>query len=146
MSSNWPWKSTIQIRWRDLDALSHVNNAVFLTYLETTRLHYIFDRFGSDLTQSSEESIVLARATINYRFPILLTEKFVTVLMGVGQIRNSSWTFVYEIRDSSETKIFADAETVQVAYNLRQQRKIPIPESWKEHLEKDLIHKEKYSK
>ena len=43
-----PVKLAIQIRWRDLDALGHVNNAVYLTYFELARLAYVRTLLGAD--------------------------------------------------------------------------------------------------
>ena len=41
--TNFPFHVNIQTRWRDLDAFGHVNNAVFATYIETAREHYLRD-------------------------------------------------------------------------------------------------------
>ena len=48
MSDPVPVQMPIQIRWRDLDALGHVNNAVYLTYFELARLAYIRAVLGAD--------------------------------------------------------------------------------------------------
>ena len=55
----------IEVRFRDLDALGHVNNAVYLTYFEIARLHYWKKLFGSEAF--SRHGFVVVRAECNYR-------------------------------------------------------------------------------
>ena len=57
----------IEVRFRDLDALGHVNNAVYLTYFEIARLHYWKKLFGNDAFH--RHSFVVVRAECNYRSP-----------------------------------------------------------------------------
>ena len=54
------FSTQIEVRFRDLDALGHVNNAVYLTYFEIARLHYCKHLFGSEAF--SRHSFVVVRA------------------------------------------------------------------------------------
>ena len=71
-----PVRVPIQIRWRDLDALGHVNNAVFISYFEHARLAYIHDLLGPDAKTDRQTmlpvdfQIILAEVSCQYRSPV----------------------------------------------------------------------------
>jgi acyl-CoA thioester hydrolase len=57
---------TIESRWRDMDAIRHINNATYLNYFETTRVEYL-STLGFDLIRwESDSSVILASMKIDY--------------------------------------------------------------------------------
>ena len=81
MSDPVPVKLAIQIRWRDLDALGHVNNAVHLTYFELARLAYVRALLGADAPRDPRTLLpvdfqfILAEVTCHYRSPATLGDQ-----------------------------------------------------------------------
>jgi len=78
----------IQIRWRDVDNYGHVNNAVYLTYLEEARDQWVRDVFGPEM------NFVIARIAIDYRRELSLDDDEVIVTCqasgyGTSSIRTS---------------------------------------------------------
>ena len=86
MSEPVPVKLAIQIRWRDLDALGHVNNAVYLTYFELARLAYIRALLGEDAPRDPrtllpiEFQFILAEVTCHYRSPATLGDQLMATI------------------------------------------------------------------
>jgi acyl-CoA thioester hydrolase len=123
------FSTTIEVRWRDLDSLGHVNNAVYFTYLEQARIHYLREL---DLVPSDPGSIgfILAEANCKFKSPLELGET-VTVHMRVSELRNSSFIFEYRMK-GEDGRVVAAASSAQVCYDYRARRPIPIPDTWRE--------------
>lgn len=113
------------VRFRDIDAMRHVNNAVYATYLEQARAEYFRDVVGFEL---DEVDTVLASLHVEYRQPIELDET-VEVGLTVPELGNSSIRMEYEIR--TENGVAAEAETVQVAFDPDVGASRPIPGEWR---------------
>ncbi|MBL7785486.1 MAG: acyl-CoA thioesterase [Chitinophagales bacterium] len=115
----------LQLRWRDVDALQHVNNAVYLTYLEMARGRYFTDVYEWDW---DNDGMILANVSINYRLPILLTDKS-TILTRISQVGNKSFTMEYVITVERHGQILAacTATSVQVMYDYTTQQTLAIP-------------------
>jgi acyl-CoA thioester hydrolase len=123
------YSTTLEVRWRDLDALGHVNNAVYLTYLEQVRIGY-FREVGLGFESLDDVGMILAEVTCTYRAPLKLGER-VTLRMRVSELRNSSFIVLYRI-EGEDGRLAASASTVQVCYDYEADRTIPIPDSWRE--------------
>ena len=135
----FPLVVPVQVRFRDLDALGHVNNAVYLTYLETARVVYVRERFG--LRSARDFSFILARAEIDYKSPLTLDDEPL-VGLGVSHIGRRSFRLAYHIWEKRTGRTVARAETVQVMYDYRRQQPIPIPDEVRRILERDLLLEE----
>ncbi|MBZ5588680.1 MAG: acyl-CoA thioesterase [Acidobacteriia bacterium] len=121
----------VEVRYSDVDAMNHVNNAVYLTYLETARVRLWQTRFG--FTGSAREiPIILARVAVDYRSPISL-EQPVEIGIGVSAIGRTSFTFRYRIEAAGQPA--AEAETVQVCFDYAASRPVPIDGELRRHLE-----------
>ncbi|HEU0007058.1 MAG TPA: thioesterase family protein [Terriglobia bacterium] len=114
----------IEVRFRDLDALGHVNNAVYLTYFEIARLHYWKKLFGSEAF--TRHSFVVVRAECNYRSPAHAGE-VLQVFARVSELKRSSFIFEYEIVEAHTGRIVADGSTVQACFDPEVKRAKPIP-------------------
>lgn len=120
----------IQVRFSDIDAMRHVNNARYLTYLEMARLDYLLALELWDARDFQVLGLIVADIHIAYRAPILLTDK-ARVGIRTGHIGNKSLRFDYVIDEPGGGKVFATAESVLVAYNYDQQSSIPVPADWR---------------
>ncbi|WP_281195284.1 thioesterase family protein [Halorubrum sp. F4] len=122
------YTTDVPVRFRDIDAMGHVNNAVYATYLEQARTDYFRDVLEADL---SAVATVLASVSIQFRRPVELTDGAVTVEIDVPELGRSSVPMTYEIRARGE--VVAEAESVQVAVDDGSSR--PIPDEYREAIE-----------
>jgi acyl-CoA thioester hydrolase len=114
----------IQVRFRDTDAMGHVNNAVFLTYLEVARTEYWHRVF--DIASYNDVDFILARAEIDFLAPIFVQDEC-TVWIRVNEIGKKSFRFAYEM--IAHDVIVARAETVQVMYDYANSRTKPLSDA-----------------
>ncbi|HEX6833783.1 MAG TPA: thioesterase family protein [Rudaea sp.] len=117
----------IPVRWRDLDAFNHVNNATFLTYLEEARLHWFGTVPGPWFTEQSAP--VVAAATANYRRQLGWPAQLVVALY-CERIGNSSLTIGFRIVDATDRAIvYADGQTVLVWIDTTSGKSMPLPDA-----------------
>ncbi|MFG1449470.1 MAG: thioesterase family protein [Thermoplasmataceae archaeon] len=122
-------KIEIQVRYGDIDALGHVNNAVFLTYFELGRvdlLRRINDEFSAD-----KAGIVIAHIEVDYRRPLLFDSSPI-LFTEVSAIGNKSITFNHRLVDSNGSE-FASGKTVSVCVS-EEGKAISVPEEWRKKL------------
>lgn len=113
------------IRYADLGTAQHVNNARYLSYLEDARIAY-----RKHLGLSGEASVIIVDVHITYHRPIFLEDQ-IKVGVQVAYCGNTSMTFQHVIVDQSGKKLYTSVETVMVAYDYRQDRSVPVPDSWR---------------
>jgi acyl-CoA thioester hydrolase len=118
----------LEVRFRDCDPMGHVNNAVYLTYLEQARFAHwrALWGFGGEGPRTDEPGVILARAEIDYHRPARYGDQL-EVRISVASIGRSSFTYEYEVIDQS-SMVVADARTVQVMYDYASGRPVPIPD------------------
>lgn len=104
----------IQVRWRDLDSLGHVNNAVFMTYLEAARVAYFRALYGE--VGSVDFNFILARVEIDFLSPIGLGDRPVCRI-GVQEAGRKSFVFEYLLESAQDGRPLARARSVQVWYD-----------------------------
>jgi acyl-CoA thioester hydrolase len=120
-----PFVHTETVRFRDLDAMGHMNNAVYSTFLEQARLAFLEPK------GAAVQSMILARAEIDFRSPAELGET-IAIEVTPGRIGTKSFELGYVLRAGD--RVVAEARTVLVAYDYANARSIEIPEEWKERL------------
>lgn len=122
----FPFVHRETVRFRDLDGMGHVNNAVFLTYLEQARLAW----FGGNAAMPLED-VILARTEIDFRSPLQLGE---TVEIGVRPSRLGTKSFELEHELRANGRVVAEAKSVLVGYDYERGESISIPERWRRKL------------
>lgn len=123
------FSTAMEVRWRDLDALNHVNNAVYFTYLEQARVHYLRELEVVPDTPSGI-GFILAEAHCQFKSPLTLGER-VTVYIRVSELRNSSFVFEYRM-EGEDQRLAAEARSIQVCYDYEKKRPVPISDAWRE--------------
>jgi acyl-CoA thioester hydrolase len=118
-----------QVRFRDLDPMGHVNNAVFLTYLEQAR-NAFFERQGLPVALA-DMKLIVARVEIDFRAPVQLAQE-VEVAVRATRFGTKSFGLDYELTVDGE--IVAEAKSVQVAYDYGRREPVAIPAEWREKL------------
>jgi acyl-CoA thioester hydrolase len=124
----------IEIRWRDVDAYQHVNNAVYATYLEECRDEWLASTLGGD---GDSWNFVLARVAIDFRRELRLEDETVAVSCRLERIGTSSLTLREEIRMGDGT-LSAESEAVLVARDRKTGRSRPLSDVEREALERAL--------
>ncbi|WP_200305039.1 acyl-CoA thioesterase [Streptomyces adelaidensis] len=116
------------LRWADMDAYGHVNNVVFLRYLEEARIDFLF-RPEKDFKQGS----VVARHEIDYKRQLVHRHQPVDIELWVTEIRAASFTITYEVKDPDQ--VYVRASTVIVPFDFATQRPRRITSDEREFLE-----------
>lgn len=122
-SDDFQFKAEVQVRFRDLDPMNHVNNAVYLTYFEIARLAYWSALRGQAGTHDRE--MIVAEVTCTYRSPATLNERL-TVWVRIGAIRRSSFIYRYRIVEQTTGRLIATGRSVQVLYDYDAGRAVPM--------------------
>ena len=120
----------VEIRWSDVDAFGHVNNAVYATYLEECRDEWLDAAIGGEVSWS----FVIARLAIDFRRELRLDDDAVLARCTLARIGTSSVTTREEIRTGDE--LAADAEAVLVARDRQTGRSRPLSAGERDGLER----------
>lgn len=122
----------MQVRFKDVDKMGHVNNAVHLTYFELARMSY-FDEVIGQMIDWSKQGVILARNEVDYKAPILLEDE-VWVYIRVTRFGNTSIEMEYVVTrtDDQGSFIAATGKSVLVCFDYELNRSMPVPALWKE--------------
>jgi acyl-CoA thioester hydrolase len=123
----------LEVRFRDLDAMGHVNNAVYLTYLEVARQAYWKEVAAQ--VRYDRVPFVVARASIDFRSSLAVGET-VRVFLRTVWAGSRSFAMDYTLREAASGRLVAEASTVLVTYDWAEQRAIPIPDWLRSGLER----------
>jgi len=118
-----------RVRFRDLDPMGHVNNAVFLTYLEQARVAF-FAEMGA-ATGLEDMNMIVARVEIDFKAPVRLGQE-VEISVRASRFGTKSFDLDYELRVDGQ--LVAVAKSVQVAYDYNRREPVPVPAEWLEKL------------
>jgi acyl-CoA thioester hydrolase len=118
-----------RVRFRDLDAMGHVNNAVFATYVEQARIEYL--RSLGVLDGPLYMGMILARLELDFVAPAMPEGE---IEIGVRAARSGTKSFELEYELEQQGRAVARARTVLVAYDYEQARSVALPETWRDVL------------
>ena len=104
----------VQRRFSDIDALGHVNNVVYLDYLQDARVAAMW---SAGVVEGIGFSHVVVRNEIDYRRPLVLHEEPLIVEIWVSEIGRTSYTFSYRILDE-QGQVASEAKSVMVAVDM----------------------------
>ena len=113
------------VRWGDLDAFGHVNNATYLIYAQEARFAW-----------SNMLEMVVARAEVDFIAPIYTGDIYIDVEIWVNKIGNSSFGVTYEMKNGDE--LLARVKTVQVTVSMDTKKSRPINDAERDFLNKYL--------
>ncbi len=136
MTDQFRHRTRLEVRFRDVDAFGHVNNAVFLSYIEQARIRYLAEALALPitLTDVQELPLILARIEIDYRAPIFFGQ---TVEVGtrVDWIGRSSFSMSHHATAGDDAHTVCEANTILVAYAYPSARPMPVPDEWRRRME-----------
>ncbi|MEU2874055.1 thioesterase family protein [Streptomyces olivoreticuli] len=108
------------LRWSDADANGHINNTIFLRYMEEARTRMFREVLATDEEGRRQNAFVVARAAIDYKVPLNYRDEPVDVHVWATKGAAATFELAYEIRDTD--RLYAEATTTIVAYNLKNER------------------------
>lgn len=129
MTDAFRHRTTLQVRFRDIDAFGHVNNAVFFSYVEFARIRYLLDVLRPE-RPFDELPLILARVELDFRSPISFDEE-VVVETRLERIGRTSFDMVHRMTAGPEGRLVGDVQTVLVTYDYESSRPIPVPDDWR---------------
>ena len=129
--------SKVFVRWADLDAFGHVNNAVYLTYAELARVEWGSKQFAPKQGSSVLVEMTVAHSEIDYLIPITKHGVDYDVILSVESIGNSSFVVAYEV--TRDGVVFAKMKTVQVMIDIEKMKSRPISDTERAFLNKYLV-------
>ena len=121
------FERSVGVRWRDSDALGHVNHAVFLTYLEEGRDAFYVQTLGSD------PSYVVVRLEVDLRAEVRLSDQRVTVRVEVENLGTTSLT-THETIFVPSGEVAAEARVITVKWDADQRKPVPFTETERRRL------------
>ncbi|MEK6987627.1 MAG: thioesterase family protein [Candidatus Thermoplasmatota archaeon] len=125
----------IQMRFRDIDGMGHVNNAVYLSYCELARTQfYLKHNFKRSL---HEIDFILAHVDIDYVSVAEWGDR-VQVAVWPSKVGNTSFILSYEITEKKTGRLIAKSTSVLVSYDYAKKRSKPIPPAFRKVLEQNL--------
>lgn len=133
MMGTFHFARPVEVRFRDLDALGHVNNAVYFTYMEQARIAYM-QMLGLRSYHAESSSFIIAEATCQFKAPVTL-EMSLLVRVRVAELRTSSFLMEYSIDEKNTGRVMALGRTVNVAYDYAAAQSKPIPAEWRARIE-----------
>lgn len=121
------YTARLPIRWRDMDALGHVNNADYLTLFEQARTEWLLSLPDHAAMWNADLGPVVAEASIRYRRPIVHPAT-VVITLTFDPPRRSSVVFRYDVRTEAAPDVCcATGETTLVWVNYATGRPISLP-------------------
>jgi acyl-CoA thioester hydrolase len=125
-------RTTLPVRFRDIDAFGHVNNAVFHSYVEQARIQYLLE-----VLETAEPfdrlPLILARVELDYRSPIFFGDE-VVVETRVDRIGTTSIAMTHRMIAGSDERLVGDVQSVLVTYDYDSARPMPVPDDWRRRI------------
>ena len=132
MPNEFVYRHRLSVRFRDCDAMGHVNHAVYFTYFEQGRLTFWRELTG---TPSPHTRVIIARAECDYRSPAHFGDEL-EVSVRVGEIGQSSFALIYEIAHVGSGRLVASGRTVMVSYDYENGASVPLPPATRDLLQR----------
>ena len=127
MSDEFRHRTRVEVRFRDLDAFGHVNNAVVSSYVELARVRYLVDVLGVDPV--GRMPLILAMIKIDYLSPIFFSDE-VHIASRVDWLGNSSIAMSHLVQ-GGDGRDLARSSSVLVTYDYTEARPMPVPDDWR---------------
>jgi acyl-CoA thioester hydrolase len=122
---------TRTVEFRDVDVAGHVNNAVYVTYLETARIDYLREILG--IGSLDDPAVIVANVNVDFRSPARFAEG-IEIGTRVPRIGTKSFVMEHEVR-GGDGRLVAEATSVLVAYDYTGGAPRAVPGAWRTRVE-----------
>jgi acyl-CoA thioester hydrolase len=129
----FPYSLPLTVAFRDIDALGHVNNAVYLSYFEQARIGYSFQLINGATLK--DMTFILAEANVSYLRPIYFGDQL-QIGVRVSEIGTKSFVMEYGVRNQNQ-ELVARGRTVQVWFDYDMRRSVPVPDEFRQTVAQD---------
>jgi acyl-CoA thioester hydrolase len=124
----YPVSFEIEPRFRDTDAMGHLNHGVFVTYFEVARAKYWESLTGS--RSYDEVPFLLAHVEADYRSQAFVRERL-RCGVRVSRLGNRSFECTYRVEECENGRLVAEGRSVQVMFDYDRQVTIPVPDDFR---------------
>lgn len=135
MKKRFNFNTKIQVRFSDTDAMGHVNNANYFTYMEEGRVAFVNHLFPEYQWKDDLKDFpfIVASIECSFKSPLYASET-VVVFLGVTKIGNKSFTIEYELFEEKSERLVGTGSSVLVMYDYHKQETCSIPEELRKRL------------
>lgn len=135
LREHYAWLFPLKVNWGDMDALGHVNNVMYFQYLENSRIALmewleVFPRLFEEGT-----GLVIADARCRYKAPVVYPDTLHIGIRAEIDVRDRI-VFRYALFSEAQQRVAAEAETLTVAINPQTGRPVPLPDWFRERMQK----------
>lgn len=123
----------LQIRFNDIDLLGHMNNGVYLTFMDLGKAQYFNDVMGSKVDWHNI-NVAVVNINVNFYAPTYL-DSHISVLTAVTHISKHSMTMEQRIVDTDTGEVKCQAVTIMAGYDIRTASSLPIDPAWRQAIE-----------
>jgi acyl-CoA thioester hydrolase len=125
-------RTPLQVRFRDIDAFGHVNNAVFFSYVEMARIRYLLDVLEVE-ADFSTLPLILARVELDFRAPVFFDDEL-EVATRVDRIGRTSFSMSHHVTAGRDRRLVAEVASVLVTYDYGSSSPIRVPDEWRSRM------------
>ncbi len=129
----YPVNTEIQLHWGEMDAMGHINNAVYFKYFETARIEYFILLGQDNIHADMGEGPILANISCQYIRPITYPDKLM-VSCWIERIGNTSLQMKYEIFSQTQQQKVSTGDSIVVMIDYRTGNKILVSDELKEKI------------
>lgn len=122
------------VAWGDMDALGHVNNAVYFRYMESARVAFLLAVGIDRLRHADGPGVILQSAQCRFRRPVVYPDTL-SISSGVTSIEVDRFTLEHAMTSTRTGEVVAIGSGIIVAYDYRAATKVALPDSWRVALE-----------
>lgn len=126
--ATYPFVTSVDVRFRDLDGMGHVNHAVYLTYFEAARLGYYAMLTGR--TAIGQINMILVAVTASYHTPATFGDQL-SVGVRISRIGTKSFDMEYLIVRPSDGQPIAGGRSTQVMYDYAAEQSLPVSDEFR---------------
>ena len=132
MTDDFRHRTSLQVRFRDIDAFGHVNNAVFFSYVEFARIRYFLDVLQPE-AGFERLPLILAQVALDFRSPIRFGDD-VEIQTRIDGIGRASIAMSHRMMARNEDRLVGDVQSVLVTYDYSSASSIPVPDDWRRRI------------
>ncbi|OBI87241.1 acyl-CoA thioesterase [Mycobacterium asiaticum] len=128
--------AAVPVRWSDIDMYQHVNHATMVTILEESRVPFLSEPFGADITTIG---LLIADVRVTYKDQLRLADSPLQVTIWTKRLRAVDFTLGYEVRSVNadpESKPAVIAESQLAAVHIKEQRLVRLSPHHREYLQR----------
>ena len=121
------------VRFADLDAMGHVNNARYLTYIEQGRILYAQEVYSLKFGDWAEMGMILAKITVDFRLPLSFGDE-ITVFTRCSRLGHKSFDLSSVIL-TAENAVAATGEATMVGFDYHTNQTVAVPDTWRQQIQ-----------